>query len=87
MEKSLIRDNIILALSKVFIFVDSTENDDVDLGMYIEDSIQFMSFVVELERIFNIEFSPELLLFDNFKTINNISLIIEELSVLNTNKY
>ena len=50
---------------------------------YIEDSIQFMSFIVELEQIFNIEFPPELLLFENFKTINNISLIIEEMSALN----
>lgn len=83
MDKSLIRDNIIQALAKVFIFVDSTENEDVDLETYIEDSIQFMSFIVELEQIFNIEFPPELLLFDNFKTINNISLIIEEMSALN----
>ncbi len=83
MDKSLIRDNIIQALAKVFIFVDSTENEDVDLETYIEDSIQFMSFIVELEQIFNIEFPPELLLFENFKTINNISLIIEEMSALN----
>jgi len=83
MDKLLIRDNIIQALAKVFIFVDSTENEDVDLETYIEDSIQFMSFIVELEQIFNIEFPPELLLFDNFKTINNISLIIEEMSALN----
>lgn len=83
MDKSLIRDNIIQALAKVFIFVDSTENEDVDLETYIEDSIQFMSFIVKLEQIFNIEFPPELLLFENFKTINNISLIIEEMSALN----
>lgn len=83
MDKSLIRDNIIQALAKVFIFVDSAENEDVNLETYIEDSIQFMSFIVELEQIFNIEFPPELLLFDNFKTINNISLIIEEMSALN----
>lgn len=83
MDKSLIRDNIIQALAKVFIFDDSTENEDVDLETYIEDSIQFMSFIVELEQIFNIEFPPELLLFENFKTINNISLIIEEMSALN----
>ena len=83
MDKSLIRDNIIQALAKVFIFVDSTENEDVDLETYIEDSIQFMSFIVELEQIFNIEFPPELLLIENFKTINNISLIIEEMSALN----
>ncbi|MFR1517952.1 MAG: phosphopantetheine-binding protein [Clostridia bacterium] len=82
MDKSLIRNNIIQALAKVFIFVDSAENEDVDLETYIDDSIQFMSFIVELEQIFNIEFPPELLLFDNFKTINNISLIIEEMSAL-----
>lgn len=79
MEKIKIRNNIILALSKVFIFIDTVETEDVDLEMYIENSIQFMSFVLELEQIFNIEFPPELLLFDNFKSINSISLMIEEL--------
>lgn len=79
MENLLVRENIILALSKVFIFIDCGEDEDVNLETYIEDSIQFMSFVVELERIFDIEFPEELLLFENFKTINSISLIIKEL--------
>lgn len=36
-------------------------------------------------KIFNVEFPPESLIFDNFKTINRISLIIEELISLNNN--
>ena len=79
MENLQVRENIILALSKVFIFIDYGENEDINLETYIEDSIQFMSFVVELEQIFDIEFPEELLLFENFKTLSSISLIIKEL--------
>lgn len=86
MENSAIRNNIIEALRKVFIFVDSTVNGDVDLETYIEDSIQFMSLIVELEQIFDIEFPAELLLLDNFRTINNISVVIDEIISIN-NKY
>lgn len=85
MESTLIRNNIILALSNIFIFIDNDENEDVDLEAYIDDSIQFISLIVELEKIFNVEFPPESLIFDNFKTINRISLIIEELISLNNN--
>jgi len=68
MERSLIRSNIFLALSQVFIFIDDNENEDVDLGTHIKDSIQFMSLIVKLEQVINIEFPPDLLLLDNFRS-------------------
>ena len=48
---------------------------------YIEDSIQFMSFVVKLEEEFEIEFPNELLIFDNFKTLDSIENMIQQLVV------
>ncbi len=82
MEPLVIRKNIIQVLSRVYIFIDDTVEGDIDLETYIEDSIHFMSFVVELEQHFHIEFPPELLSFENFKTINGLVLIIEELLML-----
>ena len=87
MDRKEIRNNIVEALEKIFVFIDSTEEGDVSLEPYIEDSIQFMSFVVELEQTFNVEFPQELLAFDSFKTLDNISLIIEELLILKTAWY
>ena len=78
MERIVIRDRIISALSTVYIFVEN-QNTDIDLEPYIEDSIQFMSLVVALEETFGIEFPANMLLLENFKSVDTIAVIVEEL--------
>lgn len=78
MDKSQIRKNVIEALANVYIFIEDTD-EDTYLDAYIEDSIQFMSFVVQLEEIFAIEFPAQIAFLDNFKTLNTICILIEEL--------
>ena len=51
----------------------------MDLTEYILDSIQFISFIVELERELNIEFPDELLLYDNIRSLNGFISLIENL--------
>ena len=79
MENVNIRNNIIKALGEVFIYLEEDETDNVDLELFIESSIQFISFLIALENMFGIEIPSELLLFDNFKYLDNICIIIEEL--------
>ena len=73
------RKDIIPILSNIGILIDEQmETFDVDLTEYILDSIQFISFIVELERELNIEFPDELLLYDNIRSLNgfiSLSLI------------
>ena len=45
-----------------------------DIGM---DSIIFISIVVELEAKFDIEVPEDMLLMENFKTINDIVAVVE----------
>lgn len=76
-----IKDGVIKALEQTFIFIEPNELDNVDLSQYIEDSIQFMSFIVNLEDIFSVEFPPELLLLDNFIHPKDIYVLIGELTI------
>ena len=45
-----------------------------DLGM---DSIVFISIVVELEAHFDIEISDDMLIYDNFRYVDDIAAIVE----------
>lgn len=80
-EKDII-NGIIKSLEEIFVYIDINEFEIVDLSNFIEDSLQFMSFIVRLEDNFSIEFPPELMIFDNFKSINNINKMVSELIVL-----
>ena len=74
------RKDIIPILSNIGILIDEQmETFDVDLIEYILDSIQFISFIVELERELNIEFPDELLLYDNIRSLNGFISLIENL--------
>lgn len=74
------RKDIIPILSNIGILIDEQmETFDVDLTEYILDSIQFISFIVELERELNIEFPDELLLYDNIRSLNGFKSLIENL--------
>lgn len=45
-----------------------------DLGM---DSITFISLIVEIESLFDIQFPDDFLLMDKFKNVDDIILVIE----------
>ena len=46
-----------------------------DMGM---DSINFITLIVEIEKRFNIIIPDDTLLMENFKSINDIILIVEQ---------
>ena len=74
-----IKDGVIKALEETFIFISPDEFDSVDLTNYIDDSMQFMTFIVNLEDVFSIELPPDLLLFENFIHTKDICAIVSEL--------
>lgn len=79
MESTEIKRRLLDVLASNYIFIDANENENVDLSLYIEDSIHFISIIVSLEVEFNIEFPDELLNFEKLQYLDNICIIIEEL--------
>lgn len=73
-----IRVKICQALDKVGVFVEEPI-EEANLNQFFDDSIQFMTFIVELENVFEIEFPNEILVFDNFDRIDNICDIVSSL--------
>lgn len=69
--------NIVKALENVGI--DIGDNLNIDLREYINSSVLFISFIVELEEMLQIEFPDELLLTDTLSSLDNFCKIVEEL--------
>lgn len=65
--------NILIAMG---IYIEKT-NKDVDLTEYITDSLDYISFFVELEEALDIELPDDLFLMDTIKSINALSQKIE----------
>ena len=75
------RSDIITVFQNMGIMVSmESESEDVDLTEYILDSMQFISFIVELERELNIEFPDEFLLYENIRSLNGFINLISNLS-------
>lgn len=69
---------IIEVLEEVGVFVEN-DNSDFSLEEYIENSVQFISFLATLEERLGIIFPIERINLDNLKSVNAFSLIVEEL--------
>ena len=57
--------------------VRNNEEDDINLQEYIVDSLQFISFILELERTFDIEFPDEMLLYESIQSLNGLASMVE----------
>lgn len=62
----------------IFSFQD-TDTDDIDLTEYIEDSIQFVQFIVALEDNLNIEIPNELLNLDLLTSCNGFGSLLQDI--------
>lgn len=47
--------------------------NDIDLREYLIDSMQYIYFLVELERMLDTELPDEILLYDNLSSLNGFS--------------
>lgn len=72
-----IRENIIECLKDIGIYVESGEN--LFLSEIIEDSIVFVSLLLEIEENFGIEFPDEVLIDTRIETLEDLYNIVEGL--------
>lgn len=70
------RDKILECFKALGIIVEAEDN--FELQEYIEDSVSFISFIVELESAFGIEITDEYLLPENLRTFDDIVCMIEQ---------
>ena len=52
---------------------DGTETKDFDLTEYILDSLQFITFLIDLEQCFQLEMPEDMLLYDNLQSFGGFS--------------
>ena len=76
-----IQKGIIEALQNIGVYaydidIEAEDFFQLSLSEYIVDSIQFISFVVELEQIFSITVDDTLLTPDNFETLGDVYQIV-----------
>lgn len=69
---------IIESLEELGIYIDK-EEDDIDINEYGIDSFLYISFIVLLEEKMKISFPDELLLFDNFSSVNGFANLVKGL--------
>lgn len=70
------KDNVITCLTNIGCIVD--ENTD-DLKEVIEDSIMYVSFIVELEEMFDIEIPDDYLFLGAMSSISSICDMLNEI--------
>ncbi len=71
---------IYIDVSSPFLLKDDIEsNTDMDLRNYIDDSLMFISFIVELEKKFGIEFPDELLMIDTLASLSGFAYLLVDM--------
>ena len=78
MTLSAVKSVIFDVLQEQGIMIDPTD-EDFDLREFIQDSLQFITFIVALEQQMEIEIYDELLQFDAITSFNNFSSNIYEI--------
>lgn len=72
-----LKEQIVESLNDMGFDLSINDNGDIDLRDYIQDSIMFISTIVKLEEELQIEIPDEMLLFDNFASLNAFCLDLE----------
>lgn len=71
---------IVEVLNDMGLVIDFCERQiDFDLREYIVDSLEFVSFIMEIEQHFKIEIPSELLIYDNIKSTVGFANMISEM--------
>jgi acyl carrier protein len=74
------REKLLGILEESGLYIDREHLDkDLDLREYIADSVQFMSFIVEIENQLNVEIPDEVLVYDNLASLNGLAAVIESI--------
>ncbi len=79
MTKDLIKNQLTEIFENEGVFIDSTEDEDINISNFIKDSIQFISIIVAIEEQFNIEIPSDLLILDTFNSFHHLIELINEI--------
>ena len=75
-----IKEKVLYVMESIGVFVeDDVKDTNFDMRDYIVDSLQFISFIVNLEKEFGIVYPDELLLMDKIGSFDGFCSIIESL--------
>ncbi len=77
MDINQIHEKVVLELQKLGIILDNIE--DVNLNDYMDDSLQFISFIVQVEQAFDIVFPNEELLLNSLYSLDGFCELIKEI--------
>lgn len=72
-----VRNSILNFFEENGVCIDVDTMGDVDLREYLLDSMQYIYFLVELERILDMELPDEVLFYDNLSSLIGFSNRIE----------
>lgn len=75
MDKGTVKQGILQAFTNKGLMID---DDEVDIREYIPDSITFVTLIIEIETILDIEFPNELLTYERIGTIDSLSEALVE---------
>lgn len=75
MDKETVKQGILQAFTNKGLMID---DDEVDIREYIPDSITFVTLIIEIETILDIEFPNELLTYERIGTIDSLSEALVE---------
>lgn len=73
------KELIINCIENIGAYIDYENLENEDFSEFFEDSLTFISFIVELEKNFNIEIPDDMLLMDNFRSLKQVEVIINGL--------
>lgn len=75
-------DNIFECFERIGIFLSEEEKTyDLILSDYIEDSLQFINFIVTIESVFDIEWPDEAIAQSDSETLSDIMEIIHRCTI------
>lgn len=81
MERDEVKKEVLTCLKNIGVMVDESEGDNLNVQDYIEDSIMFITFIIELENHFDIEIADEYLLPEKVNNLQNLVELVNELKV------
>lgn len=73
-----IKEKIINCLKNIGIEIPNNK-EDIDLREYFEDSIMFVSAIVEIENQLKIEIPDEFLVYDKLSSLNSFAMELQDL--------
>lgn len=74
-----IRDQIVKCLETIGIFLEPSDNEDINICEYGMDSMGYIIFICEIESCFEIEIPDEYLNIQNVVSLNKLTSIVSQL--------